>query len=121
MKLKPDECVIRFCRSCGKQMHLSSYDWDIHYRWYHFHCNDCGYDVSLGENIMPRFRSMKQSDGDYLEPLTKEEMESQSLTEANVNREKMAKDIGDEIKKEEEKKDGLEKHKLSDDDLEDST
>ena len=121
MKLNPDECVIRLCKSCGKQMHLSSYEWDIQYRWYHFHCNDCGFDVSLGENIMEDFRSMKQSDGGYLEPLTKEEMESQNSTEANEEKEKMTRNITDEIKKMEEKNAKLEKHKLSDDDLKDST
>ncbi|MGI0062005.1 MAG: hypothetical protein ACREBA_06095, partial [Nitrosotalea sp.] len=67
MKLNPGECVIRFCRACGKQMHLSMYDWDINYRWYHFHCNDCNYDVTLNEIIMEDFRNTKQSDGDYLE------------------------------------------------------
>lgn len=67
---------------------------------------------------MPDFRLESQSDGKYLEPLTKEEMESQNSPEGEEAQRKLRNDVDEEIKQEKKKREELDKHKLGDDDLE---
>ena len=89
MKLGPDKCVIRFCRQCGNPMKQESYEWDSDYRWYGFHCISCNYDVKIGENITQDIRSLDIENGDYLEPLTKEELKWQNSPESEKTDERM--------------------------------
>jgi len=56
-------------------MNLEGYEWDLDFRWYHFHCDDCEYDVSLSESITKGVREINQKESNFLEPLTKEEMD----------------------------------------------
>ena len=119
MKLPPNKCVIRFCRDCGEPMTLSSYTRDLDYRWYEFHCEDCGYDVTLGENITQDTRERNQSNGDYLEPLTKEEMKLQNSPEAKEGERKMFKQIEKNREEERKREKDLEKHRISDEDKKD--
>lgn len=83
MTLNPADCLIRICRNCIKPM-TSSYEWDSEYRWYYFHCESCGFDVTVGENISQYVRELNLEDGDYLEPLTKEEMIEQTESKAEL-------------------------------------
>ena len=74
MKLKPHECVIRFCTICGERM-IPHFDYDTEYRWYIFQCKECKTEVSLGEMINLEYREDTKDDEYELEPLSEEEIE----------------------------------------------
>lgn len=65
---------MRLCRFCKEPMELTSYEFtDFNVRAYDFHCNNCGLDTELTENMdKSAFIGL---DNYSPEPLTKEEID----------------------------------------------